>query len=81
MINDDLTTVETAEALEVSEGTVRRLIANKTLDAEKRAGAWFVDACSVERLRDDMFDDDDDEENDVDDDEGECDHCEDDEDE
>ncbi len=47
---ETLTTTEAADHLEVSEATVRRLIGDGHLRAEKRGGHWFVGSCDVEKL-------------------------------
>ena len=46
-----LTTVEAAAALGVSKQRIQQLIAAGKLKAEKRAGAWFIDAESVEERK------------------------------
>jgi excisionase family DNA binding protein len=46
-----LTLREAAEALGLSESTLRHQIRNNSLDAHKRGGIWWVTAGEVERYR------------------------------
>ena len=46
-----LTTIEAAAILKVSKQRIQQLIAAGLLKGEKRAGAWFLDAESVENRK------------------------------
>jgi len=50
-IRGSLTTIEAAAILKVSKQRIQQLIAAGLLKAEKRAGAWFIDAASVEERK------------------------------
>lgn len=72
MQNSQLTSTEAADELGVSEATVRRYIHSGALRATKRGSMWFVDACSLENLVGEEFDNLEEEE--LDESECECDH-------
>ncbi|MFA5409436.1 MAG: helix-turn-helix domain-containing protein [Bacilli bacterium] len=50
-IRGSLTTIEAAAILKVSKQRIQQLIAAGLLRGEKRAGAWFIDAASVEERK------------------------------
>ena len=50
-IRGSLTAIEAAAILKVSKQRIQQLIAAGLLKAEKRAGAWFIDAASVEERK------------------------------
>lgn len=50
-IRGSLTAIEAAAELQVSKQRIQQLIAAGLLKAEKRAGAWFLDAASVEERK------------------------------
>ena len=51
MNSKTLTAIEAAAILKVSKQRIQQLIAAGLLKAEKRAGAWFIDAASVEERK------------------------------
>ena len=49
--NKTITAIEAAAMLGVTKQRIQQLIAAGFLKAEKRAGAWFIDAASVEERK------------------------------